>query len=210
MSLTHKTTSNEGCILHFTTILLSAEDSIKKPLLILVRGDSGYSTQFLPILPYFTTKLEPVTYSRRQQGLSTPEPGTSEVYLNIAQPARNLLTIASGLGFGSEKLYLFCSSGVSITAFQLAVSYPNRIAHMIAHEAGTVGLLTDSEKYIDIFHQVYSLNLTQEKEAAHRNFRRFMSTGYEDADTIAETWGSSGRRRREILIRQRPECRVNS
>jgi hypothetical protein len=53
---------------------------------------------------------------------------------------------------------------------------------MISQEEGTVGLLTDSEKYIDLFHQVYSLYLTQGKEAAYKVFRRFMSTGHEDAE----------------------------
>ena len=54
---------------------------------------------------------------------------------------------------------------------------------MIVDEVCTVGLPTDSEKYIDLFHQVYSLYLTQGKEAAYKVFRRFMSTGYEDAET---------------------------
>jgi hypothetical protein len=53
---------------------------------------------------------------------------------------------------------------------------------MISHEAGTVGLLTDSERYIDLLHQAYSLYFTQGKEAAYKIFRRFMSTGYEDAE----------------------------
>jgi pimeloyl-ACP methyl ester carboxylesterase len=158
-----------------------AEETIKKPLLILVPGGSGHSNQFLPMLPSFAAKFQPATYSRRQHGLSTPVPGTSEVYLNIAQQARDLLAVASALGFGFEKLYLFCSSGGGIIAFQLAISYPNRTAHMIAHEAGAVGLLTDSEKYVDLFHQVYSLYLSEGKEAAYKVFRRFMSTGYEDA-----------------------------
>jgi len=128
MSLTHGTTANEGCTLHFTTILPSTEEAPKKPLLILVPGGSGHSTQFLPMLPYFASKFQPATYSRRQHGLSTPEPGTSEVYLNIAQQARDLLAVASALGFGTKQLDLFCSSGGGIVAFQLAVSYPNRIA----------------------------------------------------------------------------------
>lgn len=120
------------------------------------------------MLPFFNTNFQSATYSRRQHGLSIPKPATSEVYLNIAQQARGLLAVASALGFGSEKLHLFCSSGGSIIAFQLAVSHPNRMAHMIAHEASTVGLLTDSEKYVDLFHQVYSLYLTQGKETAYK------------------------------------------
>jgi pimeloyl-ACP methyl ester carboxylesterase len=99
----------------------------------------------------------------------------------------NKLTISSqshsAFGFGSDKLYLFCTSGGGIIEFRLAASYPDRIAHMIAHEAGPVGLPKDSEKYIDLFHQVYSLYLTQGKKEAYKVFRCFMSTGYEDAET---------------------------
>jgi pimeloyl-ACP methyl ester carboxylesterase len=178
---THGTTSNEGCNLHFTTILPTPEESPKKPLLIFIPGGSGHSTQYLDILPYMTTKFQPATYSRRQHGLSTLEPGTSLAYLNPIQQARDILAVASALGSASQKLYLFSNSGGGIYALLLAATHPDRIAHLIAHETPTVSLLPDSEKVIDFIYKIHSLYLSQGKEAAYALFDTEFP-GYGDAD----------------------------
>jgi pimeloyl-ACP methyl ester carboxylesterase len=177
---THGTASNEGCTLHFTTILPAAEETPKKPLLILIPGGSGHSTQYLDILPYLT-KFQPATYSRRQHGLSTLEPGISLAYLNPIQQARDILAVASALGSASQKFYLFSNSGGGVYALQLAATHPDRIAHLIEHETPTLSLLPDSEKVIDFIYKIHSLYLSQGKEAAYALFDTEFP-GYGDAD----------------------------
>ena len=135
-SFTSGTTTNEGFTLHFTTIIPSTEEHIKKPLLLFVPGGSGHSTQFLDMMPYLTTKFQPASFSRRQHGLSNPLPGTPYAMLNPAQQARDILAVASALGFSSEKIYLFTSSSGGIFGLQLAATHPHRIAHLIAPAPG--------------------------------------------------------------------------
>ncbi|KAH6671840.1 Alpha/Beta hydrolase protein [Halenospora varia] len=161
---TSGTTSTKGCTLHFTTILPRPEEALRKPLFLLIPGGAGHTT-----------------YSRRQHGLSTLEPGTSYIYLNPVQQTRDILAVASALGFGSQKLYLFTNSGGGIYALQLAATHPERIAHLIVHETPTISLLPDSEQVIDFIHKIYSLYLSEGKEAVYELFRTQMP-GYKDAN----------------------------
>lgn len=179
-SFTSGTTFNEGCILHFTTILPTAGETAKPPL-ILVPGGSGHSTQFLEIMPYLTSKFHPATFSRRQHGLSVPETGTSYKHLNPAQQARDILAVADALGFGSQKLYLFTSSGGGIISFQLAATNPERVAHLISHEMGCTALLPDSDKVLDFLHDVHATYLSEGEDAAYKLFHPHFP-GYDDVD----------------------------
>ena len=175
---TSGTTSNEGCTLHFTTIL-PATGETGKPLLIFVPGGAGHSTQFLDIMPHLTSKFQPATFSRRQHGLSTPLPGTSFVHLNPAQQARDILAVADALGFGTEKLYLFSSSGGGIISFQLAATQPERVEHLIAHEMPCAALLPGSDEVLNFLFRVYEAYLADGQAAAYSLFRpNFI--GYDD------------------------------
>ncbi|KAE9374927.1 alpha/beta-hydrolase [Stipitochalara longipes BDJ] len=179
---TSGTTSNEGSTLHFTTILPAAGETGKPPL-ILVPGGAGHGSQFLDIMPYFTSKFQPATFSRRQHGLSTPLPGTSFGYLNPAQQARDILAVADALGFGNQKLYLFSSSGGGVISFQLAAMHPKRVAHLIAHEMPCAALLPDSEKLLDFIIAVHATYLSDGAAAAYELFLpRF--PGYEDVPRL--------------------------
>jgi len=166
---TSGTTTNEGCTLHYTTILPAAGETGKPPLMF-VPGGAGHSSQFLDILPYLNSKFQPATYSRRQHGLSTPLPGTPFLYLNPAQQARDILAVADALGFGDKKLYLFSSSGGGIISLQLAATHPDRIAHLFAHETPCAALLPDSEKVNDFLFSVYTAYIYEGAEAAYKIF----------------------------------------
>jgi pimeloyl-ACP methyl ester carboxylesterase len=175
---TRGTTSNEGCTLHFTTILHATGETGKPPL-IFAPGGSGHSTQYLDIMPHLTSKFRPATFSRRQHGLSTPLPGTSFVYLNPAQQARGILAVAGALGFGTQKLYLFSSSGGGVISFQPAATHPERVAHLIAHEMPCAALLPDSDKVLNFLFAVHAAYLADGEAAAYNLFLPHFP-GYDD------------------------------
>jgi pimeloyl-ACP methyl ester carboxylesterase len=121
-------------------------------------------------MPHLTSRFQPATFSRRQHGLSTPLPGTSFVHLNPAQQARDILAVADALGFGTQKLYLFSSSGGGVICFQLAATHPERIAHLLAHEMPSAALLPDSEKILNFLFTVYEAYLSEGEAAAYKLF----------------------------------------
>lgn len=198
-NFTSGTTTNEGCTLHFTTITPSAENA-GKPFLILVPGGSGHSSQFLDIMPYLTSKFQPATFSRRQHGLSVPEPGTSFKYLNPAQQARDVLAVADALGVDSHKLYLFGSSGGGLISFQLAATHPERVAHLISHEMGSTALLPDSDKVLDYLHDIHATYQSEGDEAAYTRFLPHFP-GYDDVDPPLPRKGGAAEGDRERFFK---------
>jgi pimeloyl-ACP methyl ester carboxylesterase len=121
-------------------------------------------------MPYLTSRFQPATYSRHQHGLSTPLLGTSFLYLNPVQQARDLLAVSDALGFGNKKLYLFSSSGGGIIALKLAAMHPERIAHFIAHETPCACLLPDCEKLINLLFDVYPAYISDGAGAGYNLF----------------------------------------
>jgi pimeloyl-ACP methyl ester carboxylesterase len=95
------------------------------PLLILIPGGSAHGTQYLDMMAYLIVKFQTETYPRRQHGLSTLEPGTSFFYLSPVKQARDILAVASALGFNPQKLQPLSNSAGGIYALQLATTHPS-------------------------------------------------------------------------------------
>jgi pimeloyl-ACP methyl ester carboxylesterase len=80
---------------------------------------------------------------------------------------------------GFEKAIIFGSSGGGILAFQFAHDYPQRVEHIIAHEAPTMLLVPDASKWVDWQHRLFEIRDNDGFDAAQAEFNKIL-IGYED------------------------------
>lgn len=152
------TVANEGCTLHYWYMGSG-------PLLIMVPGGGGIGRRFDAILPYLAPYFTVVAYDRRQSGASKVAEPTQ---LNPAQQCRDIIAITQALG--QTQCSLFGNSGGAILAFQFAVSYPQALQHVIAHEAPSTALLPDSTELLDWAFDMLETYRTQGSAAAGMKF----------------------------------------
>jgi pimeloyl-ACP methyl ester carboxylesterase len=135
---TYSSVDTEGCDLHYWY-------QGSGPLLVLIPGGGGLGKQFNSLFEHLDQHFTVCAYDRRQSGLSSTV--QQRRLLNPAQQARDIIAITKALG--REKTSIFSNSGGGIIAFQFAISYPERLDHVIAHETPTTSLLEDSTDYLD-------------------------------------------------------------
>jgi pimeloyl-ACP methyl ester carboxylesterase len=128
------TVNTEGCNLHYWY-------QGAGPLLVFVPGGNGHGRQYNAIMGILNKHYTVATFDRRQMSASTVQ-GPQEEYNPVLQ-ARDIIAVIRAIGF--QKASIFASSGGGIIAFQLTVSYPEVVEHLVSHEAPTTTLLSAAE-----------------------------------------------------------------
>lgn len=128
---THSSVNNEGCSLHYWYHGTG-------PLLFLTPGGNGDGRQFNPLMAALSHRFTVATFDRRSYaGSRNGEPHR----LNPPQQTRDMLAVINALGF--DKAIVFGSSLGGTLALQFAITYPQYVHHLIAHEAPAMTLLPD-------------------------------------------------------------------
>lgn len=140
---THATVLNENCTLHYWSLGTG-------PLLIFIPGGNGHGRQYNAIMSILSAKYTVATFDRRQMSSSQLIKGPNKQF-NPAQQARDVIAVMKALGH--ETTSVFASSGGGIIAFQMAVSYPETLDHVVCHETPTTSLLSaaESTELMDFF-----------------------------------------------------------
>jgi pimeloyl-ACP methyl ester carboxylesterase len=142
---TYATVENEDCTLHCWY-------QGNGPLLIFVPGGNGHGRQYNPIMSILESKYTVATFDRRQMSASQVK-GPNKTF-NPAQQARDIISIMNAIGHKTTSV--FASSGGGIIAYQMAVSYPETLDHVICHEAPTTALLS-AEESTEVMDFLFSL-----------------------------------------------------
>jgi pimeloyl-ACP methyl ester carboxylesterase len=165
---TYSFVDTEGCDLHYWY-------QGSGPLLIFVPGGGGIGKQFNSLFEHLDQHFKVCAYDRRQSGLSTVQ---QRRLLNPAQHARDIIAIVKALG--RQRTSIFSNSGGGIIAFQFAISYPEFLDHVAAHETPTTSLLKDSTDYLDKAMTLVDMFHNEGVMAASQAFFADMK-GYEDS-----------------------------
>ena len=131
---TYATVENEDCNLHYWY-------QGTGPLLIFVPGGNGHGRQYNAIMAMFEGQYTVATFDRRQMSASQVK-GPNKNF-NPVQQARDIIAVTKALGHKTTSI--FASSGGGIIAFQMAVSYPETLDHVVCYEAPTTSLLSAGE-----------------------------------------------------------------
>ena len=133
----------------------------------MVPGGNGHGRQYNAIMALLDKRFTVATYDRRQMSASKAKENKP---LNPAQQARDIIAVIKALGY--EKAYIFGNSAGAIFALQLAVSYPQYIEHLIAHEGPTLTILPEPEatELMDWFYTLLEIYKGQGMEAAFAQF----------------------------------------
>ncbi|KAG0646942.1 putative hydrolase [Hyphodiscus hymeniophilus] len=145
---TYATIENEDCNLHYWY-------HGSGPLLIFVPGGNGQGRQYDALMNILGGKYTVATFDRRQMSASLVK-GPNKLF-NPCQQARDIIAVMKAIG--RETTSIFASSGGGIIGFQMAVSYPSTLDHMVCHEAPTTVLLSakESTDLIDFFSSLYDI-----------------------------------------------------
>ncbi|KAH8703420.1 acetyltransferase/esterase [Talaromyces proteolyticus] len=164
---TSASVETEGCDLHFWY-------QGTGPLLIMIPGGGGIGRQFNLLFEHLDEQFTVCTYDRRQTNASKVN---ENKLMNPAQQARDIIAIVTALG--RQKTSIFANSGGGIIAFQFAISYPEFLDHVIAHETPTTSLLDNSTYRLD---RAFQLVDTYRKHGVRAAFQAFMGEmkGYQD------------------------------
>jgi pimeloyl-ACP methyl ester carboxylesterase len=167
---TYASVESEGCNLHYWY-------QGTGPLLICVPGGGGIGRQFNNLFEYLDKDFTVCTYDRRQTNLSVVKDGIKK-QMNIVQQCRDIIAIIKHLGH--QKASILANSGGAVIAFQFAVSYPEYLDHVVAHEAPTTVLLSDTTYHVNRAFVLYDTYREKGVAAASESFRTEMK-GYDPA-----------------------------
>lgn len=167
-TVTRATVLNENCDLHYWY-------RGSGPLLIFVPGGNGQGRQYDAIMKLFCSQYTVATFDRRQMSASKVR-GPNKPF-NPAEQARDIIIIMGAIGF--ETTSLFASSGGGIIAFQMAVTYPETLDHLVCHEAPTTALLDakESTEMIDDFATLREIYLESGIKPAMEYFQKKVMVG---------------------------------
>jgi pimeloyl-ACP methyl ester carboxylesterase len=145
---TYATVENEDCELHYWY-------QGSGPLLIFVPGGNGHGRQYNALMGLLETEYTVATFDRRQMSASQVK-GPNKQF-NPVQQARDIIAITKAIGRATTSV--FASSGGGIIAYQMAVSYPKMLDHLICHEAPTTSLLSaeESTEMMDFFFKLQDI-----------------------------------------------------
>ena len=170
-SPTYSSVEAEGCDLHYWY-------QGSGPLLICVPGGGGIGRQFNNLFEHLDNDFTVCTFDRRQTNLSVTKDGTRKT-MNIVQQCRDIIAIIKHLGH--QKASILGNSGGAVIALQFAVSYPEHLDHVVAHEAPTTVLLSDTTYHVDRAFVLYNTYREKGVMAAGQAFRAEMK-GYEPSE----------------------------
>jgi pimeloyl-ACP methyl ester carboxylesterase len=168
---TSSSVETEGCGLHYWY-------QGSGPLLIFVPGGGGIGRQFNNLFEHLDKDFTVCTYDRRQTNLSVVKDGVNK-QMNIVQQCRDIIAIIKDLGH--QKASILANSGGAVIALQFAVSYPEYLDHVIAHEAPTTVLLDDTTYHVNRAFELYNTYRERGVMAAFEAFRTEMK-GYDPVE----------------------------
>jgi hypothetical protein len=191
---TYATVENEDCTLHYWY-------QGTGPLLIFVPGGNGHGRQFNYIMPLLSSKFKVATFDRRQMSASKVK-GPNKKF-NPAQQARDIIAIMKALGH--DKNSIVGSSGSGIIAFQMAVSYPETLEHVICHEAPTTALLSaaESTELMDFFFELEDIYCEKGVQPTMDAFVKKIMVGIDDGHKTQkpESWNPKNQFENEMNMR---------
>jgi pimeloyl-ACP methyl ester carboxylesterase len=170
---TYSSVESEGCDLHYWC-------QGTGPLVIFVPGGGGIGRQYNRLFEHLDKDFTICTYDRRQTNLSVVKDGVNK-QMNIVQQCRDIIAIIKALG--KQKASLFANSGGAIIAFQFAVSYPDYLEHVIAHEGPTTVLLDDTTYHVNRAFVLYDMYREKGMTAAAQAFGTEMK-GYDASERL--------------------------
>lgn len=148
------------------------------PLLIMIPGGGGIGATYNAIFPYLDKEFTVCTLDRRQHGKSKAK---SPKQLNLAQQARDVIAIIKAMG--QKKACVFGNSGGALIAFQFAVSYPQYLDRVVAHEAPSLVVLHDTTYHLDRTYMILDEYHKHGSAAAHKRFTE-EHIGYENSPPL--------------------------
>ncbi|SPO02057.1 uncharacterized protein DNG_04730 [Cephalotrichum gorgonifer] len=160
--------TNEDCDLHYWY-------QGSGPLITFIPGGNGCGRQFFSLMGALSDRYTCVTFDRRQMSASKAKVNKR---INPMQQVRDVLAIVKALGF--EKSIFFGSSLGGLLAFMLAIYYPQKVEHLIAHEAPTYTLLRDADIIVDKVLSCLDVRDEQGVPAAAQAFHDNLLVGYDD------------------------------
>lgn len=178
--LVRSAVDNEGCTLVYE-YTKEEEEVSAKPLLILIPGGGAQAAGYYGLIPHLSPRFTVVLFDRRQIGRSKKFAkgyGALKPF-NPVQQARDVVAVieavARDIGMAEEELpqaYVFGSSAGGLVAFQLAISFPEVVVHMIAHEAPSNNLLPEPlcSEVTDWTYELYNIFVNEGAEAAMKMF----------------------------------------
>lgn len=170
----------EGCDLHYWY-------QGAGPLLVMIPGGGGIGRQYNNIFEYLAGHFTVCTYDRRQTNDSRVKEAQ---LLNPAQQCRDIIAIAKSLNH--KRVSIFANSGGGVIAFQFAVSYPEWLDHVVAHETPTTVLLDDATYHLDRAYKMLSIYRAQGQQAAYAEFFTEMK-GYENTPPLSKPSPEDGK-----------------
>ncbi|KAJ5675850.1 hypothetical protein N7462_008747 [Penicillium macrosclerotiorum] len=168
---TYASVENEGCDLHYWF-------QGAGPLLVFIPGGGGIGRQFNPLFEHMDQNYTICTFDRRQTNASVV---AEQKPLNPAQQCRDIIAICKALG--RQKTSIFGNSGGGVIALQFAVSYPQYLEHVVAHEAPTTILLDDTTYHLNRAFEILEVYRSGGVEAAFKTFQVEMK-GFEDSPPL--------------------------
>lgn len=160
--------TNEDCDLHYWY-------QGSGPLITFIPGGNGSGCQFFPLMGALSESYTCVTFDRRQMSASKAKVNKR---LDPSQQVRDALAVVRASGF--EKSVFFGSSLGGLLGFQLAIYHPEKVEHLIVHEAPTHTLLPDADKIMTTILGLLDIRDEHGIPAAARAFHEKFLIGYED------------------------------
>jgi pimeloyl-ACP methyl ester carboxylesterase len=161
-SLTTSTVSSENCVLTYDHTPPDA--SSPKPLLLFVPGAGAQAESFYSIVPFLSTHYTIILYDRRQLSRSQPSEESGYGPWNPIQQARDVVAILKDFAQKTSlstppRAHIVSSSSGGLVAFQLALSYPDYVGHVVVHEAPSLSLLDGrlGDRGIDAVFKIYGI-----------------------------------------------------
>jgi pimeloyl-ACP methyl ester carboxylesterase len=122
------------------------------PLLVMVPGKGGTVNSAAPVVGELSGHYQVVAYHRRGYSLSRLV-GAQDYRHRLATDADDVRRLIEHLG--AEPATVFGSSSGAIVALELLTRRPDVVGTVVAHEPPAVRLLSDGERWVDFFDDVY-------------------------------------------------------
>jgi acetyltransferase/esterase len=138
------------------------------PVIVMVPGATGTADSFRRVTEHLAAQYTVAIYDRR--GFSRSQLNGPQDYdhrlENDADDVRRLIEHLS-----DEPVTVFGNSSGAVVALKVLTRYPSVIRTLVPHEPPAMRLLTDGQKWIDFFFEVYDLYHQSGIEPALEKFR---------------------------------------
>ncbi|WP_432974855.1 alpha/beta fold hydrolase [Dactylosporangium sp. CA-233914] len=121
------------------------------PLLLLISGGGGDAARYKGVSSLLSDKFTVVRYDRRGNHRSG---GDRHADLDVAQQARDAAAIIRHVG---QQALVFGNSGGAIIALQLAVTDPQLVRAVVAHEPPLLSILPDAAQWFAYQERIYDI-----------------------------------------------------